>query len=79
MAKVMVNGVEYVPRAEIPELTDERLKACLRELICIQYFPADIHKHRAWAWDAINKIAPELAELVSQDPEAAWERVSPTD
>ena len=30
--KVVIDGVEYVPRAEVPELTDERLKQC--ESLC---------------------------------------------
>ncbi len=35
--KVVIDGVEYVPRAEVPELADERLKQCLESLIEIQY------------------------------------------
>jgi len=30
--KVVIDGVEYIPRAEVPELTDERLKQC--ESLC---------------------------------------------
>lgn len=32
MMKVIIDGVEYVPRAEVPELTDERLNQCLESL-----------------------------------------------
>ena len=77
MAKVVIDGVEYVPRAEIPELTDERLAACLKELVGIQYFRDQTHKHRAWAWDALNALSPELAELATNDPGAAFARVNP--
>jgi hypothetical protein len=75
MPKVIIDGVEYVPRAEVPALTDERLKQCLQSLTEIQYFSDQKHKHRAWAWDALNAIAPELAELAGSNPEAAYDRV----
>jgi len=75
MPSVVIDGVEYVPRAEIPELTDARLKACLGELVSIQYFPECQHKHRAWAWDALNALAPELADLAASNPAAAYERI----
>lgn len=77
MAIVIVDGVEYVPRAEVPDLTDERLKKCLSSLCEIQYFHEERHKHRAWAWDAMNALAPELAELAANDPSAAWGRIDP--
>ena len=61
------------PRYGIPELTDERLKQCLGFLTEIQYFGGCSHKHRDWAWDAIRALAPEIAELSSNDPKAAYE------
>jgi len=73
--KVVIDGVEYVPRAEVPELTDERLNQCLESLTEIQYFSDQTHKHRAWAWDALNALAPELADLAGRNPGAAWSRV----
>lgn len=77
--KVIIDGVEYVPRAEVPELTDERLKRCLESLTEIQYFRECTNKHRAWAWDALNALAPELAQLASDSPAAAFERIHGTD
>lgn len=74
--KVIIDGIEYVPRAEIPPLTDKRLLKCLQELTSIQYFN-QTHKNRAVAWDALNALSPELAELSAQDPQAAYERVHP--
>lgn len=71
---VIIDGVEYVPRGEVPELTDERLERCLAELTAIQYFSGQTHKHRATAWDALNALAPEIAELCSIDPQAAFDR-----
>ena len=75
MAKVIIDGIEYVPRAAIPELTDERLHNALKELVSIQYFASETHKHRAKAWDALYALAPELAELASDNPQAAYERI----
>ncbi|MBX8557095.1 hypothetical protein K5D43_21700 [Pseudomonas cichorii] len=39
-----------VPRAEVPELTDERLRSALGELVAIQYF-RESHKAVRQAWD----------------------------
>jgi hypothetical protein len=72
--KVTIDGVVYVPRAEIPPLTDERLRRALQELTSIQYFNIE-HKNRAVAWDALNALSPELAELASRNPKAAFDRV----
>lgn len=73
--QVVIDGVEYVPRAEVPPITDERLKRALQELTSIQYFGGSTHKHRAWAWDALNALAPDLAKLASDNPQAAFDRV----
>lgn len=77
--KVIIDGVEYVPRASVPPLTDYRLKQALQSLTEIQYFKECSHKHRAWAWEALNALAPELAELAANDPSAAFNRVRDTD
>lgn len=79
MPKVIIDGIEYIPRAEIPEITDTKLKLCLQSLVEIQYFRESTQKHRAWAWDALNAISPELAELAAKDPQAAFERVKDDD
>ena len=71
---VMIDGVVYVPRAEIPALNDDRLKRALHHLTAIQYFD-ETHKNRAIAWDALNALSPELAQLAAVDPEAAYDRV----
>ena len=79
MAHVIIDGVEYVPRAEVAPITDERIHKALESLTEIQHFYECTNKHRAWAWDAMNALAPELAELSSNDPCAAFERVHGTD
>lgn len=69
---VIIDGVEYVPRCEVKPVTARRLKAALKELTSIQYFCSETHKHRAWAWDALNALAPNLAQL---PPKEAWDFV----
>jgi hypothetical protein len=71
--KVVIDGVEYVPRTEIPPLTDKALKAALKELVNIQYFHGQTHKHRAWAWDALDALAPNLARM---EPREAYNFLS---
>lgn len=75
MPSVFIDGTEYVPKADIPELSDERLKRCLESLTEIQYFHECKHKHCAWAWDALNALAPDLARLASDNPQAAFDRI----
>ena len=72
--EVWVNGVEYVPKASIPELTDERLKDALKQLVSMQYFKIQ-HKAIPQAWDVLNALAPELAQLAADDPHAAYVRI----
>lgn len=76
MSEIICNGIVYVPRAEIPELTDERLKRAIEELVWIQASD-EKHKARARAWNVLHTLAPEVAELVSIDPDAAMRRLNP--
>ena len=52
-------GVSAIYRA----LTEERLLEALRELISVQYFTNCQNKFRAWAWDALSALAPEMANM----------------
>lgn len=74
MPHVIIDGIEYVPKAEVPELTDERLKKCLEVLTSMRYFDQS-HKMHALAYDAIKALSPELAEL---EPDVAFERIHGT-
>lgn len=78
MPTVIIDGIEYVPRAEVPPLTDERLRRALKELVSIQYFREE-HKAIAHAWDVLNTLAPDLAQLAADNPEAAYDRMRDTD
>lgn len=71
MPQVIIDGVEYIPKAHIPELTDKRLQSCLETLTEMRYFNQH-HKMKALAWNAIHALSPELAELSEDD---AYERV----
>jgi hypothetical protein len=72
--EVWVNGVEYVPKASIPELMDKSLESALKQLVSMQYFRIE-HKAIPQAWDVLNALAPELAQLAADDPRAAYVRM----
>lgn len=74
MPQVIIDGVEYVPKADIKPLDDTRLHACLEVLTEMRYFKQE-HKMSALAWEAINALSPELATL---EPEVAYERIHGT-
>ena len=71
MTKVVIDGVEYVPKAEIQPLNDERLQSCLMVLTEMRYFNQH-HKMMGLAWNAINALSPELAKL---EPDVAYTRI----
>ena len=66
MPLVMIDGVEYIPKACVPELTDERLKGCLEVLTEMRYFKQN-HKMSGLAFNAICSIAPEVAKLTIKE------------
>lgn len=74
MPQVLIDGVEYVPKAEVPELTDQRLQSCLEVLTSMRYF-GQSHKMEGLAYEAIRALSPELAEL---EPDIAYERIHGT-
>jgi hypothetical protein len=75
MPKVVIDGVEYVPKADIPKMDDIRLQNCLEVLTEMRYHNQH-HKMKALAWNAINALSPELAKL---DEDAAYQRVHGTE
>ena len=70
--EVYIDGVTYVPESEIPELTDDRLKKCLAVLTEMRYFNQG-HKMMGLAYNAIEALAPDIAELSSNDSQAAYD------
>lgn len=72
MPKVVIDGIEYVPKGEIPPLNDERLQACLEVLAEMRYFKQN-HKMQGLAHNAIEALSPELAKL---DDAALYERIN---
>ena len=38
MPKVIIDGVEYVPKAQVEPLNDERLQKCLEVLTAMRHF-----------------------------------------
>lgn len=71
MTKVVIDGVEHVPKAEIPELTDQRLQRCLEVLTEMRHFNQN-HKMMGLAWNAIDALSPELAKLPENE---AYDRI----
>ena len=71
MPSVIIDGVEYVPKADIPEITDKRLQNCLEVLTEMRYHNQS-HKMMSLAYDAIYALSPDLAMMSSNDPEAAY-------
>ena len=69
---VVIDGVEYVPRAEIKPLNDDRLHECLKVLTSMRYFNEQ-HKMMGHVWEAINELSPELAGL---PPNEAFNRIN---
>lgn len=69
---VIIDGIEYVPKTYVAPPTDDALNRCIAELVAIQYFYAGTGKPRANAWDALNEIAPNIAEMCSKDVAAAY-------
>ena len=78
MPRVVIDDIEYAPRAEIRPLVDDKLTEALKELVSLYYF-GDWHKARGKVWNAIEYLSPELAELVANNPTAAYHRLSPPD
>ena len=76
---VFIEGQRYVPACEVPEIKDDALRQLLYSLTEIQYFSECSHKHRAWAWNALNAISPELAKMSSNDPKSAYDYVRKDD
>ncbi|MDK9793767.1 hypothetical protein [Vibrio sp. D431a] len=62
MPTIIVDGVEYVPKAEVPDVTNEQVSECLKVLTEMRYFN-ESHKMRALAYNAIMALSPELAEV----------------
>lgn len=73
MPVVMIDGIEYVPKADIPPLDDDRLTQAIAQLVSIQYFDQS-SKAIASAWEVLRTLAPEVAELVANNPSAAYRR-----
>ena len=76
--KVVIDGIQYVPYVRTVKLPEaEALENAIRELVAMLYFKD--HKPYAHVWDALNALAPNIAELAALDPQAAYNAVNPED
>lgn len=71
MMKVLINDIEYVPKAEAPRLDDHRVLECLHALVGFKYFN-EPHKANNYIYDAIHAIAPEYNEM---DVDVAYQSI----
>ena len=67
MHEVIIDGTKYVPAAEIEPMEEGALKRALQELTAIQYFNDETGKHRAWAWNALSALAPDLVKMDAKE------------
>ncbi|AXH59595.1 hypothetical protein [Pseudomonas amygdali] len=74
--KVLIGGIEYVPKVDLGEITEDSRRDALRQLVYMQYMNEE-HKLRAQAWDVLNALSPNLAELCSKSPKAAYDLMHP--
>jgi hypothetical protein len=71
--EVVIDGVRYVPEVEVVLPEDNEVMEAVRQLVSMLY----LYKHNPHAWDVLNTLAPNVAELVSVDPAAANRAVNP--
>ena len=64
--KVIIDGVEYVPKSKPLKPTDERLQECLMVLTEMRYFNQR-HNMMGLAWNAINVLSPDIAAMDTED------------
>lgn len=76
--KVFIDDIEYIPLFKSQKIKDQNIKNCLSELVSLQYFNEE-HKNRAVAWNALNFLNPEIAELCSDNVEKAFNLVKDDD
>ena len=72
--KVLIGGIEYIPKAEIPEPTDGRIKDCLETLTEMIYFKQN-HKMQGLAMNAIKALSEDIYKLACDNPTAAYEAI----
>ena len=71
MTTVIIDGIEYVPKAEVLPINDERLQDCLEVLTEMRHFNQQ-HKMMGLAWNALYALSPDIAKL---SVDAAYYRI----
>jgi len=74
----MIDGIEYVPRADILPVTDEQLHNAVKGLVAILYFEEQ-HKAIGQAFNVLKILAPEIAELAELSVADAYHRMNGND
>lgn len=74
---IIIDGIEYLPRADVPPITDDAIAVVLVDLVNIHRASHHTDKRKGWAWNALNVLSPEIAELANRNPDAALARINP--
>lgn len=71
--KVTINGIEYVPKAEVKEPPEGVVGDVVRELVSAIFLYSPNHGRDLWntLWSVLTRLAPEVAHLAVDDPQAA--------
>lgn len=74
--EVLIDGIRYVPAADIPTPTEESV------LRAVQALTSALHLYcgsgvdrgtRGCIWDALEALSPDLHALAGEDPAAAYD------
>jgi len=81
MTKVFIDDVEYVPKlvleAEQGVVNKEQLQEALAIYTKILFFPEVKTKHREWALEAFEKLAPKFTRAAKSNPRKAYDQMHP--
>jgi hypothetical protein len=69
MPRVTIDGVEYVPKGEVPVATDRATAEACRAL-CAWIYLRD--KPGNAIWEALSHLSPDLNVMAGQDAAAAY-------
>lgn len=75
--KVTINGIEYVPKAEVKEPPEGVVGDVVRELVSAIFLYSPNHGRDLWntLWSVLTRLAPEVSHLAAENPRAALKAV----
>lgn len=74
--EVFIDGTRYVPATDIPVVSSEAHLQAVKALVTALYLYGPAGRGvNGCIWDALRALSPDVAELVGNDPRAAYEAV----